>query len=101
VQVKYRLRLLFFLLLHGREAGGEVALTVAMQLGAIFIHAKIIDDKLLTQLVVEVQKGHDPRFDKHESQEANGDALFCRSLHAIPNARKSGLRTFGVKVSTK
>ncbi len=60
------LGLLLFLLLYRGQTGGEVALTVAMKLGAIFVNTKIINDKFLAQLVIEVQERHHPCFDAQE-----------------------------------
>ena len=58
--------LLLFLLLCGSQAGSQVAFAVAMEFGAVSINAKIVDNKFLAKLVVEVQHRHHPCFDKHE-----------------------------------
>ena len=51
---KITLGLLLFLLLCGSQAGSQVAFAVAMKFGAVFIDAKIINNKFLAKLVVKV-----------------------------------------------
>lgn len=61
---------------------GQVTFTLANHDRIVAVYTEIGNDIFLAQLIIEVNQGNNPRFDKHKERKAQGDPLFYRNLQS-------------------
>lgn len=77
------LRPTLFLLFGFDDLFGEVAFAFADHNRIIAVHAEVGHDVLLPKLVVQVHQRNNPRFDKHQEREPQGNPLFSGSFQEM------------------